>query len=138
MIAVTAVLVAVVATAVACVVELRRRDDVAFARANEARHETARNELADKVFALEHPIDVELNETLWPVSAGWLGTKIRRRVIVHTNDERSYDGLLELVADDGLILVGSRMLSEGGVTIAGEQFIPRSNVLFVQIPRGEE
>lgn len=138
MIAVAAIMVAVVATAVACVVELRRRDDVAFARANESSQQAAYNDLAEKLFALEHPIDVEVGETLWPVSAGWLGTKVRRRVIVHTTDERSYDGLLELVADDGLILVGARMLSEGGVTVAGEQFIPRPNVLFVQIPRGEE
>lgn len=132
MIAFAAVMVAVVATAVACVVELRRRDDVAFAEANERRQQGAYNELAVELFDLQHSV-VEIEEP-----AAWLERKIRHRIIVHTIDERSYEGLLEVTAEDGVVLVGTRMLTEGGMQVAGEVFIPRSQVLFIQRPRGEE
>lgn len=125
-----AIIVAMVATTVACLTELRRRDDRAHSERMFQDEVAAGNRLAAENFALKCSADAE--------PPAWLERKVRQRVIVHTVDERSYEGLLDVTATDGLVLIGARMLSEGGATVAGEMFIPRSQVLFVQRPRGEE
>lgn len=126
MIAVAAIFVAVAAMSAAVIQQRDRnwwRDQARSAR------DEAREAILDRD---EEQAVVEVAEP-----AAWLERKIRHRIIVHTIDERSYEGLLELTAEDGVILVGTRMLTEGGMQVAGEVFIPRSQVLFVQLPRGE-
>jgi hypothetical protein len=65
-----------------------------------------------------------------PVS--WLEESIHRRLIVHTTDDRSIRGLLRLAADDGLLLWGAELLEKEPVKLAGDVFVPRDKVSFVQ------
>ena len=65
----------------------------------------------------------------------WLRAATLRRVIVHTTEDRSFEGLIGLVSPDGLVLRAAKLLEGGRSTsLGGEIFIPRSQVLFVQGP----
>jgi hypothetical protein len=54
-------------------------------------------------------------------------------VLVHTTQNTSVEGLLHVVAGDGVVLVGARWLDSGGnVPMGGEVFVPRDQVALVQ------
>lgn len=65
----------------------------------------------------------------------WLERVLRRRVVVHTKDDMSFDGSLWETTDDGLILRAAQLLNTNGAPTAlpGEVFVPRPNVSFVQL-----
>lgn len=65
----------------------------------------------------------------------WLELMLRRRMIVHTKDDQSFDGSLWMTTDDGLILRAVSLLNTNGAPtqMAGEVFIPRLNVAFAQL-----
>lgn len=65
----------------------------------------------------------------------WLERAIHRRVIVHCADDRSIEGVLVLAADDGLLLWSAKLLGKPEVDLAGEVFVPRSQVLLIQTVR---
>lgn len=65
---------------------------------------------------------------------GWLGHQCGRHVIVHETDDRSLAGTLITVGRDGLVLRGATYLEEEGTALAGEVFLPRDRVSFVQLP----
>jgi hypothetical protein len=62
-----------------------------------------------------------------------------RRVIVHTHDDRSIEGLLVTVAADGLVLRTAKLLSKGkAVSMGGEVFLYRQEIAMVQtVPVGQ-
>ncbi|GAA2141532.1 hypothetical protein GCM10009760_25800 [Kitasatospora kazusensis] len=65
----------------------------------------------------------------------WLRRQLASEVVVHTIEEQSIRGWLEEEAPDGLILRAARFLDAGEnpVPLAGETFIPRGRVAFVQV-----
>lgn len=65
----------------------------------------------------------------------WLRRKTGRRVLVQTTDENSIEGVLLCSAPDGLILQAAAFLGETGgtVALAGETFVPRARVRFLQL-----
>lgn len=67
------------------------------------------------------------------MARAWLRRRKGRRVIVHClpPSDQSIEGLLTLVARDGLVLQGARFL-EANAPAAGEVFVPRDRVAFVQ------
>lgn len=67
-------------------------------------------------------------------SGSWLARATRKRIIVHTRNDQSIEGVLMECLDDGLILRAARLLGADGkqTTIAGEVFVPRENVAFTQ------
>lgn len=70
-----------------------------------------------------------------PPQVKWLDQAIHRRILVHTGDDRSIEGILTLAADDGLLLWSAVLKGKPEVPLSGEVFIPRSQVLFVQTVR---
>ncbi len=64
---------------------------------------------------------------------GWLDSKHLHRLIVHTTDDKSVEGCVLRVARDGVVLIQSKFLDgDGQVPLAGEFFIPRDRIAFVQ------
>lgn len=78
------------------------------------------------------PVDGELQELETGPPDGWLAGRLHRRVIVHTADERSIEGLLVGEWPDGLVLRAATYL-ETGAELAGEVWVPRRQVLFAQV-----
>lgn len=66
---------------------------------------------------------------------GWLRRKMAEHVVIHTTDEQSIAGYLEEVAADGVILRSAVHLGETKIDIAGEVWIPRSRIAWVQVVR---
>ncbi len=65
---------------------------------------------------------------------GWLDQSIRARVSVHTVDGDTLDGLLLETDQTGLVLTDATFVAGGESTeLAGDQFIPRDRVRFVQV-----
>lgn len=64
----------------------------------------------------------------------WLDRVTADHVVVHTVDGTSFAGLLAETAADGVVLRAARMLDHD-VDLAGDVFVPRGRVAFVQ--RGE-
>ena len=62
----------------------------------------------------------------------WLNTQAGARVIVHTKWGKSFDGTLTNLASDGIVLAAATVLDDR-VPVAGDVFIPRSQVAFVQV-----
>jgi hypothetical protein len=56
---------------------------------------------------------------------------VRRTVIVHTKDGRSFAGVLGALFPGEVVLFHARMLPDGS-TIAGDVVLPRGNISFVQ------
>lgn len=77
-------------------------------------------------------VDGELAELVSEPPDGWLSQRMHRRVIVHTADERSIEGLLAGEWPDGLVLRAATYL-ETGAELAGEVWVPRRQVLFAQV-----
>jgi hypothetical protein len=65
----------------------------------------------------------------------WLDGVLRKKVIVHTRQDQSIEGVLMETTVDGLILRAARLLdaSGKGTSMAGETFVPRENVAFAQL-----
>lgn len=64
----------------------------------------------------------------------WLKSKMLRQVYVHTTDDQTVFGVLEADAPDGLVLRAAILLGESSrVPMAGEVFIPRGKVSFIQV-----
>lgn len=67
----------------------------------------------------------------------WLTRKLASSVTVHLTTGDSIAGYLEEVGRDGVILRAPRFLdAEQHVPMAGELFVPREKVLFVQVQSG--
>lgn len=66
----------------------------------------------------------------------WLNARVTRRVIVHTRDDRSFEGILEAVHPDGVVLAAARFLPDDGepIDMAGRVYVPRDRVEAVQLP----
>lgn len=69
----------------------------------------------------------------------WLDGLEMNTVIVHTvNNGPSFKGIRRAVYDDGLVLHQAMMLEEtGSVVIDGDYFIPRAQVLGIQLLAGD-
>lgn len=67
-----------------------------------------------------------------PGPASWLDQKMARRLVVHTTDDRSIEGLLESVGPDGVTLRAARLMGKPPVELGGEIWLPRETVAFVQ------
>lgn len=63
----------------------------------------------------------------------WLKRQVHERAVVYSTDNHSYDGLLSIVARDGVVLFDAHIRTDENVRLAGEVFIPREKVRFVQI-----
>jgi hypothetical protein len=63
----------------------------------------------------------------------WLESVTTRRLLVHTTDDRSIEGLLAQVGADGIVLVSAKLITSGSsVDLAGNTWIPRAQVSLVQ------
>jgi hypothetical protein len=65
----------------------------------------------------------------------WLNQRMARRVVVHTSDNQSIEGLLTSVAPDGLVLGAAIYLDSGAepVQLGGDIWVPRNKVALIQI-----
>jgi hypothetical protein len=65
----------------------------------------------------------------------WLAQRTTRRVVLHTTDSQSIDGLLMTVAPDGIVLSNAIYLDNSAepVQMGGEIWVPRDKVAMVQI-----
>lgn len=64
----------------------------------------------------------------------WTSRLEKRKVIVHTADG-SIDGVLLVTGTDGLVLADATYLGDDEKTeVAGELFVPREKVSFIQVP----
>lgn len=65
----------------------------------------------------------------------WLARSIRRRVIVHTTDDRSVEGVLVAHDRAGVALASAAYLDAGPapLALAGDLWLPRDRVRFVQV-----
>ena len=70
---------------------------------------------------------------------GWLRRQLAASVVVHTTTDQSIAGVLEETARDGVILRAARFLDspDAEVPLAGETFIPREKIAFVQVSPAE-
>ena len=65
---------------------------------------------------------------------GWLKRQLADEVVIHTTESQTVRGWLEEVARDGVILRAARYVEgEGEIPLAGELFIPRPKIAFVQV-----
>jgi hypothetical protein len=64
---------------------------------------------------------------------GWLEKATRRRLVVHTTDDQSIAGLLDTVGPDGILLRSAKLLGSQGVELAGEVWVDRIKIRFVQM-----
>lgn len=65
----------------------------------------------------------------------WFTDVLRKRVVVHTKNDQSIEGVLMEHMRDGIILRASKLLGPEGkqTPMAGEVFVPRENVAFAQL-----
>lgn len=67
------------------------------------------------------------------LTRGWLHQRKGRKVIIHTTEDQSIEGLILHVTRDGVVLVGARMLgTSDNVPMGGEVFIEKPKVYLVQ------
>lgn len=68
-------------------------------------------------------------------SGGWLESVMTRRITVHTTTDQSIEGSLVATTSDGLVLRAAKLLGSGreSTAMAGEVFIPKTNVAFAQL-----
>ena len=62
----------------------------------------------------------------------WLETVTARKLIVHTTDDHSMEGLLVHTGPDGLLLDHAKLLGDKPVDLGGRIWIDRAKVLMVQ------
>ncbi len=65
----------------------------------------------------------------------WLKDKVRNRAVVYTLDDQVLEGVLMVAASEGLVLNNTTIRGGTDVPLAGDIFVPRENVRFVQIAR---
>lgn len=65
----------------------------------------------------------------------WLKDKVRNRAVVYTLDDQVLEGVLSVVADEGVVLNNTVIHDSSDVPLAGDLFVPRENIRFVQIAR---
>lgn len=63
----------------------------------------------------------------------WLTRQTQQRAVIYTTDDVALDGLLVTVAKDGVILFDAHVRTDDNVRLAGEVYIPREKVRFVQV-----
>lgn len=69
-----------------------------------------------------------------PKPTTWVDEVTFRRVLVHTTDDSTFDGVLIRVEPELLVLADASNLDrDDPVELAGEQWIDRSRVHFVQV-----
>lgn len=84
---------------------------------------------------------LEAIETAWtapppdPEPAAWFERLVRRRVLLHTTDDESIEGLLDEVTPDGVVLVDATYLGATSARLGGEVYVPRGRIKLVQLPR---
>lgn len=62
----------------------------------------------------------------------WLARTVTSRVIVHTTEDQSIEGLLVQAGPDGVLLEAPRMTAPEEVDLAGAMWIPGPKVNFIQ------
>jgi hypothetical protein len=70
----------------------------------------------------------------------WVREHYLRRVLVHTTDGATFDGLLQSSERAAVVLVQATYTSsatEQSVPLAGETYVPRERIAFMQRPGGE-
>lgn len=65
----------------------------------------------------------------------WLEEAVHRRIAVHTVADQTFEGILRLAAEDGLLLWNASLAGPEPVPLDGEVFVPRAQVLFIQTVR---
>jgi len=63
----------------------------------------------------------------------WIDRALRRRVLVHTSEDQTIDGVLMAATPDGVVLANAKF-HEPDVGFAGEVWVPREKVRFLQLP----
>lgn len=63
--------------------------------------------------------------------ADWFERAVARKVIVHA-EARSIEGIVAFVGPDGVLLRSAQLLGPQPTPLAGEVWVPRGQVLFVQ------
>ena len=66
------------------------------------------------------------------IRAEWLAEVTFQRVIVHTHDDRSIEGMLASAGPTDLVLVHAKLLGSSPTDLGGRVWLPRSSVFFVQ------
>lgn len=62
----------------------------------------------------------------------WIRRKLATRILVHTTADDSIEGVLVLVAKDGLLLDDAAVLSERRTPLSGKVFIPKVQIRMIQ------
>ena len=68
---------------------------------------------------------------LWMRGGSWLDRRSGERVLVHSTTEQTFEGVVREVNRHGVVLAAVRLV-DAGVDVAGEVWVPREKVLFVQ------
>ncbi|MEM9465283.1 MAG: LSm family protein [Actinomycetota bacterium] len=64
----------------------------------------------------------------------WIEERTHRRVLIHTTDESSFEGILVAVDADALVLADAKSLDgEVPIELAGEQWFDRDRIKFLQV-----
>ncbi len=65
----------------------------------------------------------------------WLERVLKKKIVVHTRNDQSIEGVLMEQTRDGVILRAAQLLGSDGkrTTMAGEVFVPRENIAFAQL-----
>lgn len=65
----------------------------------------------------------------------WLKSVMTKRLLVHLTSGQSLDGSLTAIMADGIVLRAAKLLadSDKAVSMAGEVYVPREKVAFVQL-----
>jgi hypothetical protein len=69
-------------------------------------------------------------------ASSWLVRVLRKRIIVHTLDDKSIEGVLMEVVEDGVILRAAKLLGATrpqDVAMAGETWVREANISFAQL-----
>lgn len=64
---------------------------------------------------------------------GWMETRTLRRILVQTHQETTIEGLLQRADATGIVLSGAS-LADQNVSLAGEVWVPRNNIRWIQDP----
>lgn len=74
-------------------------------------------------------------EAVQASSQPWFGRVLKKKIIVHTRDSQSIEGVLMEELPDGIILRAASLLGDGGrrTPMAGEIHVPRENISFSQL-----
>jgi hypothetical protein len=68
----------------------------------------------------------------------WLKDKARKHAVIYTLDDKVLDGVLAVVADEGVVLNNTVIHDATDIPLPGDVFIPRENIRFVQIARARQ